>query len=306
MFPFSLIYINFTKKAIVLTIFKDTSFTVNSTVNEDMMYMDFIRELSPIMQGLLSGIFTWSVTALGAAAVFLFKKFSQKALDCMLGFGAGVMTAASFWSLLSPAIELSERLYSNAWIFPALGFALGGAFVILTDILFGKFTFESLAKNCKSGKNGAKRSILLILAVTAHNIPEGMAVGVAFGVAAIGAQGYTVASALMLALGIGLQNFPEGAAVSLPLRREGFSRGKSFFFGQLSGAVEPLGAMLGVAASLTMQSLLPLLLSFSAGAMIGVVALELIPESVARSKAAAATGLIAGFLIMMILDVALG
>lgn len=267
--------------------------------------MEFLRELSPLWQGLLSGVFTWSVTALGAAAVFLFKKFSNTLLDCMLGFGAGVMTAASFWSLLKPAIELSEKLYNNPWLFPSLGFALGGAFVILTDMIFGKFTFDNFAKNCKSGEDGAKRSILLILAVTAHNVPEGMAIGVAFGVAAMGRPGYTAASALMLALGIGLQNFPEGAAVSLPLRREGFSRKKAFFYGQLSGAVEPIGALLGVAAAITMQSLLPFLLSFSAGAMIAVVSQELIPESATRNKNISTLGMLTGFLTMMILDVVL-
>ena len=268
--------------------------------------MDTLQKLPPVLQGFLSGVFTWGITALGAAAVFLFKRFSQKVMDCMLGFGAGVMVAASFWSLLSPAIELSETLYKNSWLYPSLGFLLGGAFVILTDIVFGKFSFENFSKCCKSGKAGAKRSILLILAVTAHNIPEGLAVGVAFGAAALGIEGYNLLSAITLAAGIGLQNFPEGAAVSLPLRREGFSRKKSFFYGQLSGTVEPVSAYLGALLSVAARSLLPLLLSFSAGAMVGVVALELIPESVLRSKTAAASGVIAGFLVMMIMDIALG
>lgn len=268
--------------------------------------MDILQRLSPLLQGLLSGIFTWWVTALGAASVFIFKKYSQKIMDGLLGLGAGVMTAASFWSLLAPAIELSQTLYNNGWLFPALGFFLGGTFVILTDILFGKFSFENFSKSCKKGKEGAKRSLLLILAVTAHNIPEGMAVGVAFGAAAMGIEGYTVLSAFMLAVGIGLQNFPEGAAVSLPLARDGFSRKKAFFYGQLSGFVEPISAVLGVLASVTARSLLPLMLSFSAGAMIGVVALELIPESVSKNKTSAALGLIIGFIIMMVMDTALG
>ncbi len=268
--------------------------------------MEYINGLSPLLQGLFSGIFTWLITALGAATVFLFKGFSKRMLDSMLGFGAGVMTAASFWSLLAPATELSQTLYNNGWLFPALGFLLGGAFVILTDILFGKISFGSFSKDCKNGKEGAKRSLLLILAVTAHNIPEGMAVGVAFGAAAMGIEGYTVLSAFMLTVGIGLQNFPEGAAVSIPLARDGFSRKKAFFYGQFSGFAEPISAVLGVLASVTARSLLPLMLSFSAGAMIGVVALELIPESVSNNKTEAASGVIAGFLIMMIMDIALG
>lgn len=261
--------------------------------------------LLPLIYGFLSGLFTWFITALGAAVVFPFKNLSQKALDCMLGFGAGVMTAASFWSLLCPAIELSQSLYNNGWLLPALGFALGGAFVILTDLLLKRFSFLTFESQCKNGKKGARRSLLLIGAVTAHNLPEGMAVGVGIGGAFLGLAGCSMEGALMLAIGIGLQNFPEGAAVSLPLLREGFSKKKAFLYGQLSGAVEPIGAVMGVCFALAVRSFLPILLSFSAGAMIGVVSLELIPEYAQKNKIPATAGMIFGFLIMMILDITL-
>lgn len=213
------------------------------------------------------------------------------------------MIAASFWSLLAPAIELSEELGYIAWILPATGFAVGGLFVLLSD----KF-LDRVLKNNKSlrSADSLKRSILLIAAITIHNIPEGMAVGVAFGGIASGVPGMTAVGALMLALGIGIQNFPEGAAVSLPLRNEGFSRFKSFMFGQGSALVEPISAVIGVVLVLTVRSILPFLLSFAAGAMIAVAARELLPESVKENKNLATLGLICGFAIMMILDVALG
>lgn len=213
------------------------------------------------------------------------------------------MIAASFWSLLSPAIDLSFELGYIAWVLPAIGFVVGGLFVLLSD----KF-LDKVLKNKKNLRNAdsLKRSILLIAAITIHNIPEGMAVGVAFGGIASGVPGMTLIGAVMLALGIGIQNFPEGAAVSLPLRNEGFSRLKSFMFGQASALVEPISAVIGVVLVLTIRSILPFLLSFAAGAMIAVAARELLPESVKENKNLATLGLICGFVIMMVLDVALG
>ena len=270
--------------------------------------MNFFMELSPITQTLLATLFTWLVTALGAATVLFFKSINRKVLDCMLGFGAGVMIAASFWSLLNPAIELCEELWSNnVWILPALGFFLGGVFMVVSDKFLDKYYFNTWKEtNLIPKKDSLKRSLLLVTAVTIHNIPEGLAVGVAFGGVVSGVEGASVVSAMMLALGIGLQNFPEGAAVSLPLRREGFSRKKAFFLGQMSGMVEPIAGIIGVVAALTMRSLLPFLLSFAAGAMISVVASELIPESSSENKNLATIGVVIGFVIMMILDVALG
>ncbi|KAI4453668.1 zinc/iron transporter [Holotrichia oblita] len=225
---------------------------------------------------------------------------NQKMLDLMMGFAAGVMIAASFWSLLAPAIDLSIELSGNAWLTTATGFLLGGFFVIGSDIVLSK------ASSMQTKGNTLKRSILLTSAVTLHNIPEGMAIGIAFGCAALGIEGATVHAALMLALGVGLQNFPEGVCVAMPLRRDGASRMKSFFVGQLSGAVEPIAGTLGVLFALTIRNALPLALSFSAGAMIAVVCSELIPESFKNNKTIAAIGVIFGFAVMMILDVALG
>lgn len=224
----------------------------------------------------------------------------------MLGFGAGVMIAASFWSLLSPAIDLCSELGYNSWFIPSLGFMLGGSFIVLSDKFLDRYNFEDLSRFGAKSPKSFKKSILLVLAVTLHNIPEGLAVGVAFGGAALGIPGCTIMSAILLAIGIGLQNFPEGAAVSLPLRREGFSLKRSFFYGQASGLVEPIAGLLGVIMAIGMRSILPLLLSFSAGAMIGVVSSELIPEACIENKNLTTIGIIFGFMIMMILDVALG
>lgn len=262
--------------------------------------MKWFFELNPVLQGLLATLFTYFVTALGAGLVFFFKSMKQKVLDMMMGFAAGVMIAASFWSLLAPAIELSTELGGNAWFTSTVGFMLGGIFVIGSDIILSK------AELIKSNGATLKRSILLTTAVTLHNIPEGLAVGVAFGSAAIGVEGATVQGAIMLALGIGLQNFPEGVCVAMPLRRDGVTRLKSFLIGQASGAVEPIAGVLGVLFALTMRSALPLALSFSAGAMIAVVCSELIPESFKDNKTIAAFGVLLGFAIMMMLDVALG
>lgn len=271
--------------------------------------MEWFESLSPILQGLLATLFTWFITALGAALVFFFKKFDKRVLNTMLGFGAGVMLAASFWSLLSPAIELSEELGYSGFVIPAIGFFLGGAFLIFADKLMDTYSYGVVVDKRNENISKATRyrkSILLVLAVTLHNIPEGLAVGVAFGGVAAGIPGTSIVAALTLALGIGLQNFPEGAAVSLPLRGEGLSRTKSFLYGQASGLVEPIAGVIGVIAALSIRSLLPFLLSFSAGAMIAVVGAELLPEASLENKKLTTLGLILGFIVMMILDVALG
>jgi len=251
----------------------------------------------PVLQGLLATLFTWFVTALGACLVFFFRQMNQRALDLMMGFSAGVMVAACFWSLLAPAIELSRALGGNAWCMAAVGFLLGGGFIIGSDL--------ALCALPRAGGAARQRSILLTCAVTLHNIPEGLAVGVAFGSAALGIEGATVPGAAMLALGIGLQNFPEGACVAVPLRRDGAGRLKSFLVGQASGAVEPVAGVFGALFALTVRGALPLALSFSAGAMIAVVCSELIPESFRDNKTLAALGVLLGFAVMMALDVAL-
>lgn len=269
--------------------------------------MEWFSNLSPILQGFLATLFTWSITALGAAVVFFFKNFDKRVLNTMLGFGAGVMIAASFWSLLSPAIELSQELGYNGFIIPSIGFLLGGLFLIFADKLMDTYSYGNVVQKEEETKGlRYKKSILLVLAVTLHNIPEGLAVGVAFGGVAAGIPGTSIAAALALALGIGFQNFPEGAAVSLPLRSEGLSRRKSFLYGQASGLVEPMAGVIGVMAALAVRSLLPFLLSFSAGAMIAVVGAELLPEASIENKKLTTLGLILGFIVMMVLDVALG
>lgn len=267
--------------------------------------MNWFSNLDPVWQALIGTMFTWSVTALGALLVCFFKQINKKILDVMLGFGAGVMTAASFWSLLDPAISLSEDLGQIAWLYPAIGFLAGGLFVVFAEKFLDKMLMKR-KENLQSKHESWKRSMLLVSAVTIHNIPEGLAVGVAFGSVALGLPGATLISAILLAVGIGLQNFPEGAAVSLPLRREGYSIRKSFFYGQASGIVEPIAGLIGVLAAVTVRSMLPFLLSFAAGAMIGVVVAELVPESTKENKTLATIGIIAGFVVMMVLDVALG
>ncbi len=265
--------------------------------------MDWFETLNPVVQALLATIFTWGVTALGALIVCFFKEINNKLLNTILGFSAGVMLAAAFWSLLEPSINLSQELGYIAWLLPAIGFITGSLFVLLSD----KF-LDKMLKNKKYGQNSSslKRSILLIAAITIHNIPEGMAVGVAFGGIASGVPGMTLISAIMLALGIGIQNFPEGAAVSLPLRSEGYSRFKSFMIGQASALVEPVSAIIGVILVIYIRNMLPFLLAFAAGAMITVVARELLPEAIMSNKNLSTFGMIFGFVLMMILDVALG
>lgn len=269
-----------------------------------------LQDLNPVVQALLAGVFTWSVTALGAALVFFTGSMQRKLLDVMLGFAAGVMIAASFWSLLIPSIEMSEAQGATPWVPAAVGFLAGALCLRLADAVLPHLHLGLQRSEAEGPQTSWRRATLLVLAITLHNIPEGLAVGVAFGAAAVHADatgGATLASAVTLALGIGLQNFPEGAAVSMPLRGEGISRLRSFWYGQLSGFVEPVSAALGAAAVLTVQPALPYALAFAAGAMIFVVVEELIPESQLHGNADAATmGAMGGFTMMMVLDVALG
>jgi ZIP family zinc transporter len=267
----------------------------------------FFEQFTPVIQSLIATTFTWGVTALGAAGVFLSREINRKLMDGMLGFAAGVMIAASYWSLLAPSIEISASLGLPAYIPPAVGFLMGGIVLWGIDRLLPHLHMGLPISSAEGIKTSWQRSILLVLAITLHNIPEGMAIGVAFGAAGVGIPGATVAGAVALALGIGLQNFPEGLAISAPLRREGLSAGKSFWYGQLSAIVEPLGAMLGAAAVISMRQLLPYALAFAAGAMIYVVVEELIPEAEQGQNTDIATaGAMFGFTIMMVLDVALG
>lgn len=264
--------------------------------------------LGPIYQALIATLFTWFVTALGAGVIFTFKNFSRTVLDWMLGFAAGVMIAASFWSLLAPAIEMTEMDGGKpAWLPALTGFLLGGLFIWSINKVIPHVHPGIKGKKAEGPPSSLKRSILLVLAITLHNIPEGMAIGVAFGAMSIDPTSATLGSAIALSIGIGLQNFPEGTSVSVPLYREGFSRLKSFWYGQLSGIVEPIAGVIGAAMVLLVKPLLPYALSFAAGAMIFVVVEELIPESqMQKHKNEASIGAIIGFAIMMTLDVALG
>ncbi|MCL7454417.1 MAG: ZIP family metal transporter [Anaerolineae bacterium] len=272
------------------------------------MLADWFTNLSPIVQALLATCFTWFVTALGAAAVFFFKQVNRTVLDGMLGFAAGVMIAASYWSLLAPAIELAEQTSSMpAWVPATVGFLLGGAFLWAVDKTLPHLHLGLSTDEAEGIPTSWQRSILLVLAITMHNLPEGLAVGVAFGAVAAGLPSAALAGAVALALGIGLQNFPEGMAVAVPLRRENVSRWKAFLLGQASGMVEPVAGVLGAAAVLLMRPILPYALAFAAGAMIYVVVEELIPESQFESITDVATiGAMLGFAVMMTLDVALG
>ena len=272
-----------------------------------MMSMDNLQNISPVYQALLATLFTWGVTALGAATVFTTKQVSRRVLDMMLGFAAGVMIAASFWSLLAPAIEMAEDGPTPSW-FPALvGFLLGALCLRGIDEVLPHLHLGFSDDEAEGIKTPWHRSVLLVLAITMHNIPEGLAVGVTFGAAASGIESATFAGAVALAIGIGLQNFPEGIAVAVPLRREGMSRRRSFLLGQASGVVEPIAGVLGAVAVITMDALLPYALSFAAGAMIFVVVEEVIPESQRGGSTDLATmGAMVGFAVMMTLDVALG
>lgn len=269
--------------------------------------IEWFTNLHPIVQALLATCFTWFVTALGAAAVFFFKRVNRKVLDGMLGFAAGVMIAASYWSLLAPAIEMAEEAGGPGWIPAAVGFLLGGAFLWGVDAVLPHLHIGYPTEEAEGLQTTWRRSVLLVLAITLHNFPEGLAVGVAFGAVAAGLPAASLAGAAALALGIGLQNFPEGMAVSVPLRREGMSRLKSFWYGQMSGTVEPIAGVLGASAVLLMKPILPYALAFAAGAMIYVVVEELIPESQLETSTDVATvGSMLGFALMMTLDVALG
>jgi len=261
----------------------------------------------PILQALLATCFTWGLTASGAAVVFAFRTIDRRVLDGMLGFAAGVMIAASYWSLLAPAIAMAEGGPIPAWLPAATGFLLGGAFLWTVDRILPHLHLGFPREEAEGISTNWQRSVLLVLAITLHNFPEGLAVGVAFGALAAGIPSASLAGAIALALGIGIQNFPEGTAVSVPLRREGLSRAKSFWYGQLSGVVEPIAGVLGAAAVVLVRPLLPYALAFAAGAMIFVVVEELIPEAQLEKNTHIATvGTMIGFVVMMTLDVALG
>jgi ZIP family zinc transporter len=263
--------------------------------------------MNPVLQALLATLFTWGLTALGAAGVFLVREIKRRTLDTMLGFASGVMLAASFWSLLAPSIEMAASQGLPPYLPAVVGFLLGGGFLFLVDKTLPHLHLGQPRESAEGLKTQWQRSILLVLSITLHNFPEGLAVGVAFGAVAAGIPEATLPGAIALAIGIGLQNFPEGLAVSAPLRREGMSRGKSFFYGQASGVVEPFAGVIGALAVLLMRPLLPYALSFAAGAMIYVVVEELIPESQNGPHSDMATlGVMLGFAVMMVLDVALG
>ncbi|MGP4038632.1 ZIP family metal transporter [Gracilibacillus sp. D59] len=270
--------------------------------------IDFFQNFNPIIQAFIATLFTWGMTALGASLVFATKTINQRLMDSMLGFAGGVMIAASYWSLLGPAIELSGDNKIGTWFPAAFGFLLGGIFLWGIDKVLPHLHPNTPVDKVEGiSQKKRKRSTLLVLAITLHNIPEGLAVGIAFGALANGGTEASLAGAITLALGIGIQNFPEGVAVAMPLRAEGMSRGKSFRYGQFSGMVEPIAAVIGAIAVSFMEPLLPYALSFAAGAMIFVVAEEVIPSSQEKgNKDLASMSLMVGFVLMMILDVALG
>lgn len=261
--------------------------------------IEYFLSLNHITQALLATTFTFLITSLGSMIVFFFKKVNKTFMDGMLGFAAGVMIAASFWSLLSPSIEMANNLKLNSWLIATLGFLSGGILLFISDKIFDIL-------NKTKNNNSKKRVMMLISSITIHNIPEGLAVGIAFGSIKYGLEGATIINACLLALGIGLQNFPEGSAVSIPLLREGYSKRKAFLYGSLSAIVEPISGIIGALLVLKIRLLLPFLLAFAAGAMIYVVVEELIPESQSNNrKDYMALFTLIGFSIMMILDVAL-
>jgi len=268
--------------------------------------VDFFSNLSPVSQALVASLFTYLVTALGAALVFLLPEFNKRLLDSMLGFAAGIMIAASYFSLLEPSIEITTKEGGIKWLPPVVGFLLGGGVLYLMDKIIPHLHL-GLPESEKEGiKTNLSRSFLLVFAITLHNIPEGLAIGVAFGALGTDIHTATLAGAVSLALGIGIQNFPEGAAVSFPLMREGMSKLKSFNYGQLSGIVEPISAVIGASLVIFVKPILPYALSFAAGAMIFVVVEELIPESQAGKNTDMATlSTLIGFAVMMFLDVSL-
>lgn len=271
------------------------------------MELKDLLNIDPVLLALGATLFTWAMTALGAAMVFFFKSIDKRVLNSMLGFAAGVMIAASFWSLLKPAIEMTEAQGGIKWMPPVIGFLAGGAFLLLIDKIMPHLHMGLKTEQSEGIKTKWQRSILLVLAITMHNIPEGLAVGVTFGALASNPSVGALAGAIVLAVGIGIQNFPEGAAVSIPLRREGMSRMRAFQFGQLSGVVEPIAGVIGAFLVLSVTPILPYALSFAAGAMIFVVVEELIPEAQTGNETDLSTiGAMIGFAVMMLLDVALG
>lgn len=261
--------------------------------------IDWFNDIGPVWQALMATLFTWGMTALGAAPALAFRRIDRRVLGGMLGFAGGVMLAAACWSLLIPALERAGEMGMPVVPVAAGGFLCGGILMILGDRAL------DVRKRCGEGMDKCSR--ILMVSITLHNIPEGLCVGVAFGAAAAGTGGATLSGAWLLALGIGLQNFPEGAAVSLPMLRGGMSRRRAFFMGQLSGAVEPISGMLGAALVIYMRWLLPFLLAFAAGAMLYAVAGEILPQSRDDDNSgSAAMWAVAGFALMMALDVALG
>ena len=282
-------------------------------MEEFKLYQWFLSQ-SPIIQALIGGLFTWVLTAIGASLVFLFKSSNRKILDMCLGFTGGVMIAASFWSLLSPAIATVEQQQElgittlPVWFAPASGFLLGALFLYYLDKKIPHLHLFEKVENAEGPKTDLKKTELLVLAIALHNIPEGLAVGVAFGALASGLDiGMEIGGAIALAIGMGMQNAPEGFAVSMPLRRQGFSKFKSWWWGQLSAIVEPIFAVIGAAIVISVYPILPYALAFAAGAMIFIVVEEVVPESQRGGNAdLASIGLILGFIVMMILDVSLG
>ncbi|MCL1945215.1 MAG: ZIP family metal transporter [Firmicutes bacterium] len=265
---------------------------------------EYFEKIDPIVVTIIAGLFVWIITAIGAACVFIFKNVKYSVLNTMMGVSSGIMIAACFWSLLSPAIDLSNTLGYVEWLWPAFGFLLGGILIICTDIIVNKW--EKLSHSPLLNNDQKKRSFLIVSSITLHNIPEGLVIGVAVGTWALGVHNYGIAEVLLLAIGIGIQDFPEGVAVAIPLRREGMSLKKSFFFGQMSGLVELVSALFGYWLATSVNSILPFALSFSAGAMLAVVASELLPSATEENKRLTTLGCILGFVLMMILDVALG
>lgn len=274
--------------------------------------MSWFASQSVVMQAFLAGLFTWFCTVLGSAIVFFFKNISRKLLDTMSGFAAGVMIAASFWSLLAPSISYAEADYGKwSWVPAAIGFLVGGIFLRMIDFLVPHLHLGNDVKDAEGGnvqeRKKLSKTALLFLAITIHNIPEGLALGVTFGALADNFSQAAYVGALGLTLGIALQNIPEGSALSIPIRTDGKSRWEAFLWGSVSAIVEPIGSVIGAVAVIYMTAILPYALSFAAGAMIFVVVEELIPESQTNGNTDLATmGLMAGFVIMMILDVALG
>ena len=268
---------------------------------------EWFINLNPITQALLAGLVTWTLTAAGAAGVFCSRSINRRLLDSMLGFSGGVMLAASYWSLLAPAIEISAHGPLPEWLPPTIGFLLGGACLWALDKILPHLHLGFPTGEAEGPKTRWRRAVLLVVAITMHNIPEGLAVGVAFGGVIGGEAATSVTAAVILSIGIAIQNFPEGIAVAMPLRAEGMSRLKSFWYGQLSALVEPIAAVVGAAAVVLAAPILPYALAFAAGAMVYVVVEELIPEAHREGNVDLATvSLMIGFTVMMVLDVALG